>query len=545
MLLVILGLALVLRLAGISYGLPLQLHDDEPPFILAALKMMQLKTVFPVLHSAEFEPILFYLPYASYLYLPFFALYMGGAAVWAFLTGAFPFLELQNYLLSDLSPFFLIARFLSVLAGVLTVYLVYEVGRNLFNKSTGLFSALLLATSLLHITMSMGARHWIWLALSIAAVLAILSNQIWSFRRRYMLAAAVGGIGVGFNIISLFAAPLMFLYYFCFEKRGWRAFLRDKITYAAAAIFIVSAVIPILLYPAGLGFKKDVSVAAAKTLLGATKSFYEFLWPVAVSEPAILIMALFGLVVLIWRRNRFAWLSGLFTVFYILIFYFFFYYAHRFTLGLFPIFAILGGHGLAEIFRYSNIKIFKYMVIVFILASSLVVALRLDYLALRGDSKSLAREWAEENIAAGEKIAVAAKRMRLVTVEAALREQVVIDPSSERKSESAEISFAENPHGYKSFHALNLDAVGNEEFYVELAKYLKKNEYDYLIVTPSDLTAQRFVNFREATRGAELIVFFGLPQEVYSLTKAQYKGWIGNLFKIREFGPPTAIYKLK
>ena len=92
---------------------------------------------------------------------------------------------------------------------------------------------------------------------------------------------------------------------------------------------------------------------------------------------------------------------------------------------------------------------------------------------------------------------------------------------------------------------MNLDAVGNEEFYVELAKYLKKNEYDYLIVTPSDLTAQRFVNFREATRGAELIVFFGLPQEVYSLTKAQYKGWIGNLFKIREFGPPTAIYKLK
>jgi hypothetical protein len=544
----ILVFAFLVRVAGIGYGLPLALHDDEQPFILGALKMMQLKTVLPVLHSAEFEPILPYLPYASYLYLPLFLIYIAGAAGWAFITSSFPLAELQNYLIADLSPFFLIARFLSVLAGVLTVYLVYRTAKNLFDERVGLIAALFLSTSVLHITLSMSARHWVWLPLVAVGVLAVLTQPSWSFRRRYLWAAAISGIGVGFNVLSATAPVIMIFYYIFVERGSFREAMRDRFSYGLAILFVALAAIPIVLYPAGLGFQRDISASEVKTLTGATQSFYEFLQPVAVSEPIMFGAAVLGLLALIIRRDRFSWLAGLFTVFYTLSFYFLFYYAHRFTLGLFPFMVILAGYGVNRIFKYSNIKIFKYArysLLVIVIVFQVMVSLRLDYLALRGDSKSLARAWVERNLDAGEKIIVAGKRMRLATTKDALIEQELIDPASIRKNELAETSFPVHPRGYKNFYALNSDAVSNDEFYDNLRDYIKENDYKYIVITPSDLTASRQKNFYDATRGAELASFFGLPQEVYSLTKAQYKGWVGNLFRIREFGPPTAIYRIK
>ena len=87
----ILALAFLARIVGISYGLPLWLVDDEPPFTLAALKMLQLKTLIPASQLADFKTVLYYPPYLSYLYLPFFAalvaikllLYDGPSALFA------------------------------------------------------------------------------------------------------------------------------------------------------------------------------------------------------------------------------------------------------------------------------------------------------------------------------------------------------------------------------------------------------------------------------------------------------------------------------
>src|SRR3990167_7489085 len=72
LLIYLLVFAFLVRIAGIGYGLPLWLIDDEPPFTLAALKMIQLKTLLPASHLEEFRTVLYYPPYLSYLYfLPF------------------------------------------------------------------------------------------------------------------------------------------------------------------------------------------------------------------------------------------------------------------------------------------------------------------------------------------------------------------------------------------------------------------------------------------------------------------------------------------
>ncbi|MBI2406557.1 MAG: hypothetical protein HYV25_03170, partial [Candidatus Harrisonbacteria bacterium] len=52
LLIFILAVAFFVRIAGISYGLPMWLVSDEPPFIFGALKMMELRTLVPALHTA-------------------------------------------------------------------------------------------------------------------------------------------------------------------------------------------------------------------------------------------------------------------------------------------------------------------------------------------------------------------------------------------------------------------------------------------------------------------------------------------------------------
>src|SRR3989344_8430702 len=66
---IILGAALLVRLAGITYGLPLWLVGDEPSLVFGALKMIELKTVLPVLHDDAFRGLFYYTPLLAYVYL--------------------------------------------------------------------------------------------------------------------------------------------------------------------------------------------------------------------------------------------------------------------------------------------------------------------------------------------------------------------------------------------------------------------------------------------------------------------------------------------
>src|SRR3989344_6241721 len=112
-LILILFAALAVRLIGIDYGLPLTLIHDEPPFVFGALKMLELKTLIPSLHSSQLESALYYPPYLSYLYLPFFALVISLKSL--FFSGDFE--TLKNILIADPSVFFIIARIISALLG--------------------------------------------------------------------------------------------------------------------------------------------------------------------------------------------------------------------------------------------------------------------------------------------------------------------------------------------------------------------------------------------------------------------------------------------
>src|SRR3989338_3526296 len=147
----------LLRVSGIGFGLPLWLISDEPPFTAATLKMMELKTVLPVLHEEAFKKVIYFPPYLSYLYLAPMSAILG----LQYLSYDGPLAEFKNYVVSDPSLLFLFVRFLNVIMGVATVYLTYRITKNIFQRElAALAAAFFLGTSLLHIDLSFVGRDW-------------------------------------------------------------------------------------------------------------------------------------------------------------------------------------------------------------------------------------------------------------------------------------------------------------------------------------------------------------------------------------------------
>lgn len=138
-LVLILAVAALLRLRGIDWGLPYPYHPDEGSILFHALAF----------GTGDLNPHWFRWP--SLMMYGMFGVY-GVYYVVGKMTGAFGVpLDLVRGYLTDASPFWLMGRYVSAAAGVLTVGVVHRVGRYARGGGVGLVSALFLAVSYLHV----------------------------------------------------------------------------------------------------------------------------------------------------------------------------------------------------------------------------------------------------------------------------------------------------------------------------------------------------------------------------------------------------------
>ncbi|MDD5430712.1 MAG: glycosyltransferase family 39 protein [Candidatus Pacebacteria bacterium] len=538
---IILMFAFLVRIAGINYGLPLWVYDDEPPFTLSALKMIQLKSLIPALHMEDFAGILYYPPYLSYLYMPFFSVLVG----LKYLSFGGDMGQFADYLGGDLSGFFLIARFLNVLIGVASVWLIYRIAKSIFNSErAGLIASFLTATSLYQILMSSNGRHWLAVSFFILLGLFFLTNRNFSFKKRYGLAILTMGAGLGVSPIIGLLGPMIIYWYLFYDRKPLKDFFGEKYFYFIIVAFLILAALPAILYPAAFGFRGDLTAKSAKTILGAAESPFLFAEPVALSEPILTLFAVGGLVYLLFKRRSIFWPFLLFIYTYSISFYMFFRYEHRFAILFVPIFAILAAGILDIILSALKNKVLK-AVLLLILVAPLVFSVRLGYLMFRDDSRILAINWARENIPAGAKVITYARAGRIPSDKESIGEQRLLDPSSLRKVDIAEEKFG-TADGI-SFHALNLYLVNNPEFFNNLEKYVSKNKYQYLIATKEDLRKRPeiFSHFQNLMDKSELVKYFEGSKIEYSPSMSQIWGSPLYLFGIKELGPATGIYKLK
>ncbi len=539
LLIYILVFAFLVRVAGIGYGLPLWLIDDEPPFTLAALLMLKLKTIVPAFHLADFSRVLYYPPYLSYLYLIPFGI-LGFGHYLAFQGGMAQF---ADYLTAHIDQFFLIARFINILLGTISVWLAYRISLSLFKDvKTALISAFLLAASLGHILFSFTGRHWLPISFIYALGFYFLTKENWSMEKRYCSAIVTAGIGMGISPITALFTPLIALWYFMYDRKSIRDLAAHYKIIMATVLFAGLAWLPSLLYPKSFGFVGDVTTLQVKTFWGIFSSVFLFLKPVFLSDPAIGIFAIIGLAFL-WRfQRRLALVMIVFLYGYSAIFYELFRFEHRFTMPLVPFLAILAGYGVVKLSAYVSGD-YRNAAIIALMAFPLIFAFRFGYLVLKNDSRIALRQWIEANIPEGSKIIVSARLMRLASNPAAIGEQRTIDAGSLRSIDLAEErGFASQP----SYHALNLYSVGNPVFYENMLEYAQSRSYQYLVMSNSDSVRNpdQFRKVQELSQTGTLIRSYGNSQEEYSISIGQLLVSPLGLFRINQFGPLVELYQL-
>src|SRR3989338_633993 len=132
----ILALAFLVRVLGISYALPQEFISDEFLMVAVSLKMLDEKTLRPY-----FGDIFYHQPLSAYISLGGIGTYLG----WEMLAGKFTsFKAMADYYSADHATnareLLIVTRFLAVLFGTATIYLIYLVGRDLFSVRVGFIS---------------------------------------------------------------------------------------------------------------------------------------------------------------------------------------------------------------------------------------------------------------------------------------------------------------------------------------------------------------------------------------------------------------------
>jgi len=142
---------------------------------------------------------------------------------------------------TDPSSFYLIARMVGAISGILTVYLVYCLGKRLFGTSVGLLSALFLALCPIHVRNShFGNVDVPMTCLTVLALIFILDVYRTGRLRDYLLAGAISGLATstkypaGILCFSILVAHL--LRGSESGRTGWRALIHPYLWIAALAM---------------------------------------------------------------------------------------------------------------------------------------------------------------------------------------------------------------------------------------------------------------------------------------------------------------------
>ncbi len=536
--------ALVTRIAGVTYGLPLWLVNDEPPFITAALKMIELKTLIPAFHQAEFAKILYYPPYFSYFLLPFF----GAILLGYYLTWHEGLATFVNYLVSDLSIFFITARLLVISLSLLILWLVYKTALNIANKESAVLAVFFGASSITFLALSVVARQWIPITLVIATILWLTSRPDLDSDQKILYGLIISGLGMGVSNLLIFGPIYILLWTILIEKKAFTELVKKRNNWLAVAIFILLAVLPGLLYPQSNGFLVDLTNSQSKGFFKLMFSPLAFLKPFIFSEPILMLAALAGLLTLLRDNKRLGALFVSFIFVYSMIFYILFRFEQRFAIPIFPIFFILAGIGISECWKkisiLSKMKCSFFSLAIFILLLiPILSSIQISSLLIRNDTRLQAREWVFRNIPEGSRIITYSNLFRLPTLPQAIEELRSIDKKAIRKVDLAESKIALKETSYKAYQALNLYPIDNLQILNNLSTYAKEKKYEYFLVEPDYRKNLSYGELTDARLHKKIASWEG--QSNYSIATSQFEGPFYELFKTPNMGPTIKMFKLE
>ncbi|MDD5529668.1 MAG: glycosyltransferase family 39 protein [bacterium] len=231
----------VLRLWGINFGLPELFHADERWFIYDIFYAMTHKGHVLLYGYGNFIPYIFGSIYGVY----YIVLKIAGV-----LKTPFDFLV---FYIKDPSSIYLIARFIFVIIGSVSIFAIYLLGKKLYNKWIGLIAAFFLAFAFLPIHQSKFLKGdtlgtFLLLFAFYFFIVAIEKVAV----RKYIIAGIFMGLAIA-SRFTLYVVPLIFIIIFFIPPK----LTRDNISMPLkhCLIFIITTVVVFLITTPSLIFE--------------------------------------------------------------------------------------------------------------------------------------------------------------------------------------------------------------------------------------------------------------------------------------------------
>ena len=406
-LLAILALALLVRLWGIDHGLPFIYHPDEPALVRSAYGLR-----FGNLNPGHFDwPHLHY-----YLCFFIFESFIKFRALLQVLNLRSVLEQIAPLLWQDPAIFYFLGRLVSALMGVATVGLTYLVGKKLFDKRVGLVGALFLSLSTLHVAQAhyalLDISMTFWVTLSLLFSVLILKK---GRTRDYLLAGLFAGFAASTKyhgalvVIPILAAHLLHI--------GRIGRIGPILLSGLAAIggFLIGTPYALLDRKTFL-FKEDArgflwQLQNMQGHLGAeAANGWWFHFSITLRRalgPALLGLVVLGIILALVRHRRRDLLLLSFPVFYFLYVGSWTVVYGRYMIPILPMLCLL-----AASFIFFVIKKFKKpnLVLGVLLGLALLQpaweVAKSDRILNQIDTRTLAKEWIDENLPDQSKIAM-------------------------------------------------------------------------------------------------------------------------------------------
>lgn len=564
----ILMLFVGLSVVGIFYNYPLpNTVADETVLMAATLKMIAEPSLRPD------YPTMYHMPLGAYLYLPFFIILL----VFLRLSGIFTSLgALKEFGILHYGELLPMARFISVLLGMASVYLVYRICEKLFsNRFISLVASLLLATNFIFIELSHFGRVWIPQVFVILAtfyfILDFYEKEHVKFRDYFKIAFLTGiSFGTHFIGILIYLPFLMVHYLKNKEKQFWNIFIKNKNLWLSNLVVVVMILFVYYLNPYGfmnyIGHSIKAGMAVTGSAVGAdgvidfwtSMTFYgKVLFETGPTLTIIFILSLFPLY--LHKRNLFFILGSFILGYYIII-------GpivgsssikEHYIVPIIPFMAMTSAYGIYDFYRSNfigkkinaagntiayGIKIFL-LVAIFLYPVYLVVLW--DYWSIQPSTQVLAQEWIHNSLPSGVRIINFDAALPINENRASMEDIQKYAPMFLTKKQDYLLSVGDSQYPKPNYYVLQ-----PANYRESIPQEILNQGFDYLVVT--------WWNQVQYKKAMENIRQFGLREENLfkifpfdagpSTFSADLEIWrrpFSNLRNMNHVGPVVAIYMLK
>ncbi|MBN2411414.1 glycosyltransferase family 39 protein [candidate division KSB1 bacterium] len=422
---VILSVSALLRFYGIQFGMPFKYHPDEVKLVTQAGLLLSTKFMAKDAFFAFGIYPLFYTILLSVL--------MGGFIFIAVVTGYFESFEYAKVFYEQQSfTFILIGRYFVAVLGIISVYVLYKILRELYSKKIAYIGSVLLAVNFVHVRNSHFSTVDIPATFCALVAIYFSAKILTAPKRKYYILSAIFIACAVAAKYSLFLVVLPFLYAHIVQavkskpvvKRlfGANIFISFFTGFITFLLFCPLFVLDLNRTLHGLGriqtFEKIGKIGSGGGLLsywtGDQSPGFGVFYPNSIPTTFGVILTLFiilGLALQIIRHRKADILLLLFVVPTYIFFEELSYKAMRHILPIIPLLMVSGAIGIV----WVSEKLFKKEMLRYAALTGIVAGIVISgsagsfhYLKMlnRVDPRTRALEWVTENINMGTAIAV-------------------------------------------------------------------------------------------------------------------------------------------